>query len=200
MLLNYARAFNSGVPVQLVYDATGSITDVAVQLIGFSFTSFHAHMNPACLGFIPSEMESEESYTTVWTAYRKSLHALIYNMKPCCIHYEIMNGEDGPNHRLSGLTMSTQWYDQLTGLFNTGKDTPVHILKAKNDQCHQKFMTLKEKAILEDKHLEYNLDIMQSFVILTALPQEWNKETKHTSCPDLYPVLGLAQRLGENQP
>ena len=44
---------------------------------------------------------------------------------------------------------------------------------------HQKFMTLKEKAILEDKHLEYNLDIMQSFFILTALPQEWNKETKH---------------------
>ena len=85
-MLNHARAFNSGVPVQLVYDATGSITDVAVQLIGFGFTSFHAHMNLACLGFIPTDTESEESYTTVWTAYRKSLHALLYKVKRCCIH------------------------------------------------------------------------------------------------------------------
>ena len=29
MMLNHARAYNSGVPVQLVYDATGSITDCA---------------------------------------------------------------------------------------------------------------------------------------------------------------------------
>jgi len=86
MLLNHARVFNSGVPVQLVYDATGSITDVAVQLIGFCFTSFHAHMNLACLGFIPTDTESEESYTTVWTAYRKSLHALLHKVKLCCIH------------------------------------------------------------------------------------------------------------------
>ena len=28
--------------------------------------------------------------------------------------------------------------------------------------------------------MTYNLDIAHSFVILTALPQEWNKETKHT--------------------
>ena len=85
MLLNHARALNSGVPVQLVYDATGSITDVAVQLIGFGFTSFHAHMNLACLGFIPTDTESEESYTTVWTAYCKLLHALLYKVKLCCI-------------------------------------------------------------------------------------------------------------------
>ena len=86
MLLNHTRVSNSGVPVQLVYDATGSITDVAVQLIGFGFTSYYAHMNSACPGFIPSGTESEEHYTTVWTVYRKSLHALLYNVKRCCIH------------------------------------------------------------------------------------------------------------------
>ena len=84
--MDAARAFNSGVPVQLVYDATRSITDVAVQLIGFGFTSFHAHMNLACLGFILTDTESEESYTTVWTAYRKSPDALLYKVKLCCIH------------------------------------------------------------------------------------------------------------------
>ena len=72
MLLNHARAFNSGVPVQLVYDATGSITDVALQLIGFGFTSFHTHMNLECLCFIPTDMELEESYTTVWTGKQSS--------------------------------------------------------------------------------------------------------------------------------
>ena len=41
-------------------------------------------------------------------------------------------------------------------------------------------MKLREKGILEGEGLNYNLDIAQSFVILTALPQEWNKETKHT--------------------
>ena len=67
-----------------------------------------------------------------------------------------------------------------TGLFDTGKDTPFHLLKAKNDENHQKLMTLREKGILEGQGLTYNLDIMQSFVIVTPLPQEWNKETKHT--------------------
>ena len=43
-------------------------------------------MNLACLGFKPSDTESEESYTTVWTAYRKSLHALLYKVKLCCMH------------------------------------------------------------------------------------------------------------------
>ena len=57
MLLNHARAFNSGVPVQLVYDATGSKTDVAVQLIGFCFTSFHAHIILECLCLIPTDTE-----------------------------------------------------------------------------------------------------------------------------------------------
>ena len=45
MLLDHASAFNSGVPVQLIYHATGCITHVAVQLIGFGCTSFRAHMN-----------------------------------------------------------------------------------------------------------------------------------------------------------
>ena len=57
--------------------------------------------------------------------------------------------------------------------------TPIHLLKAKNDEYHQRFMTLREKGVLEGEGLTYNLDIAQSFVILTALPQEWNKETKH---------------------
>jgi len=89
MMLNHARAFNSGVPVQVVYDATGSVTDCAVQIIGFGFTSFHAHVNPACIGFIPADTESEESYTTVWTAYRKALHALQYKVKRCCINASV---------------------------------------------------------------------------------------------------------------
>ena len=42
------------------------------------------------------------------------------------------------------------------------------------------FMKLKAEGELEGKSLEFQLDIMRSFVILTALPQEWNKETKHT--------------------
>ena len=41
-------------------------------------------------------------------------------------------------------------------------------------------MTLRGKGILEGEGLTYNLDTAQSFVILTALPQERNKETKHT--------------------
>ena len=37
--------------------------------------------------------------------------------------------------------MQTQWYiDQLTGLFDTGKNAPIQILKAKNDEYHQRFM------------------------------------------------------------
>jgi len=43
-------------------------------------------MNLACLGFILTDTESEESNTTVWTAYSKSLHALLYKVKRCCIH------------------------------------------------------------------------------------------------------------------
>ena len=35
------------------------ITDVMVQLIGFGFTSFHAHMNLASVGIIPADTESE---------------------------------------------------------------------------------------------------------------------------------------------
>ena len=58
MMLNHAHAFNSGVPVQVVYNATGSVTDCAVRIIGFSFTSFHDHVNPACIGFIPADTES----------------------------------------------------------------------------------------------------------------------------------------------
>ena len=42
------------------------------------------------------------------------------------------------------------------------------------------FMKLKAEGELEGKSLEFQLDIMRSFVILTALPKEWNKETKHT--------------------
>ena len=41
--------------------------------------------------------------------------------------------------------------DQLTGLFDTGKNTPIHLLKAKNDEYHQRFMTLREKGVLEGK-------------------------------------------------
>ena len=59
----------TGVPVLLVYYATGSITDVAVPLIGFCFTSFLAHMNLACVSFIPADTASEAFYSTVWTAH-----------------------------------------------------------------------------------------------------------------------------------
>jgi len=96
------------------------------------------------------------------------------------------HGGGGPERRLTlqdvwEVHMPTQWYiDQLTRLFDTGKNTPIHLLKAKNDEYHQRFMTLREKGVLEGEGLTYNLDIAQSFVILTALPQEWNKETKHT--------------------
>ena len=46
-------------------------------------------------------------------------------------------------------------------------------------EYHQRFTTLRKKGILEGG-LIYNTDIVQSFVILSALPQKWNKETKHT--------------------
>ena len=29
------------------------------------FTSFHAHVNMGCVGFIPAETESEEAYTMI---------------------------------------------------------------------------------------------------------------------------------------
>ena len=59
--------------------------------------------------------------------------------------------------------MRTQWYiNQLTGLFNSGKNTPIHLLKAKNDEYHQRFMTLREKGILEGEGLTYNLESIYS--------------------------------------
>jgi len=56
----------------------------------------------------------------------------------------------------------------------------MDALLAENHDFHAEFMKLKEKGDLEEQGLEYHLDIMLSFVILTALPLEWNKETKHT--------------------
>ena len=329
MMLNHARAYNSGVPVQLVYDATGSITDCAVQIIGFGFTSFHAHVNPACVGFIPADTESEESYTTIWNAYRKALHVLLYKVKRCCMHgcafctdwfqqywtgprngrwmlantsygnvtnnncleswwrwmkeytcqkkrvamcmflanlfkhlraeseeaaaklrlaghsgkfesnpqlskkgwkyvqgldhrtfrmckvvqgnstkfhnlvEEVMSlpgyendilahqfmehGEGGPDRRLTlqdvwEVHMPTQWYiNKLVEMLEKeGAPPTMEVLLAENDDYHDMFMKLKDEGDLPGKHIEYQLDIMRSFVILTALPQEWNKETKHT--------------------
>ena len=49
------------------------------------------------------------------------------------------HGGGGPERRLTlqdvwEVHMPTQWYiDQLTRLFDTGKNTPIHLLKAKND-------------------------------------------------------------------
>ena len=271
MMRNHARAYNSGVPVQLVYDATGSITDCAVQIIGFGFTSFHAHVNPACVGFIPADTESEESYTTIWNAYRKALHVLLYKVKRCCIHgcvfctelenifslppmaahkdsddfkrhklplkgslgdqgggghnfsektlgllaavccthatiinrkkgmclpgYEndilahqfMEHGEGGPDRRLTlqdvwEVHMPTQWYinNLVEMLEKEGAPPTMEVLLAENDDYHAMFMKLKDEGDLPGKHIEFQLDIMRSFVILTALPQEWNKETKHT--------------------
>ena len=39
-----------------------------------------------CVGFIPAETESEEAYTTVWTALRKAQHALLYKVQQCPVH------------------------------------------------------------------------------------------------------------------
>ena len=48
----------------------------------------------------------------------------------------------------------------------------MDALLAENHDFHAEFMKLKEKGDLEEQGLEYQLDIMLSFVILTALPQE----------------------------
>jgi len=61
-----------------------------------------------------------------------------------------------------------------------GAPDTMEALLAENDDFHAGFMKLKEKGDLEEQGLEYQLDIMRSFVIVTALPKEWNKETKHT--------------------
>jgi hypothetical protein len=61
-----------------------------------------------------------------------------------------------------------------------GAPSTMEVLLAKNDGYHDMFMKLKAEDELEGKSLEFQLDIMRSFVILTALPHEWNKETKHT--------------------
>jgi hypothetical protein len=48
------------------------------------------------------------------------------------------------------------------------------------DKYHAQFMVLKDAGQFEGKSLEYTLDIMDRYVILTDLPQDWNLETKHT--------------------
>ena len=78
--------------------------------------------------------------------------------------------------------MLTQWYiNNLVEMMEKDEapDT-MEALLAENDDFHAEFIKLKEKGDLEEQGLEYQLDIMLSFVILTAQPQEWNKETKHT--------------------
>ena len=68
----------------------------------------------------------------------------------------------------------------LSRLFDSGRDTPMHILMAMNDdlEYHKQFMTLKEKGDLEGQGLNYHLDIMQSLVILTALRSGTRKARK----------------------
>ena len=77
--------------------------------------------------------------------------------------------------------MPTAWFvDNLVHYFSTGNQTSLDLLIAKGDEFHKEFKILKETGNLEGKGLQYVLDIMQSYVVLTALPQEWwNKETKH---------------------
>ena len=55
-----------------------------------------------------------------------------------------------------------------------GAPDSMEALLAENDDFHDMFMKLKDEGDLEGKHIEFQLDIMRSFVILTALPQEWN--------------------------
>ena len=101
-------------------------------------------------------------------------------------HMFMAYGHDGPDRRLTlndvwEVHMPTAWYiDKLLHCFSTGNQTPIDLLIAKGDEFHKQFMTLKETGNLEGQGLQYVLDIMQSYVILTALPQEWSKETNHT--------------------
>ena len=77
--------------------------------------------------------------------------------------------------------MPTAWYiNNLLHCFCTGNQTPIDLLFAKGVEFPKEFMTLKETGNLEGQGLQYVLDIMQSCVILTVLPQEWSKESKHT--------------------
>ena len=69
--------------------------------------------------------------------------------------------------------MPTAWYiDNLLHCFSTGNQMPIDLLIAKGDEFHKQFMTLKERGNLEGQGLQHVLDIMQSYVVLTALPQE----------------------------
>ena len=102
-------------------------------------------------------------------------------------HQFMEHGEGGPDLRLTlqdvwEVHMPTQWYiNKLVDMLEKeGAPLTMEVLLAENKGFHDMFMKLKDEGDLEGKHIEFQLDIMRSFVILTALPQEWNKETKHT--------------------
>ena len=97
----------------------------------------------------------------------------------------VAHGEGGPDRRLTlgdvwEVHMPTRWYiQQLEGTFD-GETVTIEKMIERADEYHAQFMVLKDSGQLEGKTLEWTLDIMDSYVILTALPQEWNPETKHT--------------------
>ena len=151
-----------------------------LRLIGFGSTSFHAHMNLECLGFIQSEKESEDSYATVWTAFRKSLHALLYKVKRCCIHgcefcselesvfaHALMaEHKDSDDFKKHTLPVKLALGDQHEG----GKNFAQNVLHLLSGVCHTHATVINKKKGTQRAHLK-NKDIHEEwyeFVLAVA--------------------------------
>ena len=69
--------------------------------------------------------------------------------------------------------MQTRWYiQQLEGTFDPSETVTIEKMIERADKFHAQLMVLKDTGQLEGKNLEWTLDTMDSYVFLTALPQE----------------------------
>ena len=75
LLLNPARAVNSGWPLQLGFDATGSLSDTKFDLLGITTNSLRSRANPVCLAM--ANKECADAYEHAYESMEAGVFQLV---------------------------------------------------------------------------------------------------------------------------
>ena len=81
LLLNAARAVNSGWPVTLGFDASGSMSNTQFDLIGITTNSLRSRANPVCLAI--ANKENADAYEHTYESMEAGLFQVVGRLVRC---------------------------------------------------------------------------------------------------------------------
>ena len=81
LVLNGARSMNSEWPVQMGFDASGSMSDTKFDLVGITTNSLRSRANPVCLAM--ANKESADAYEHMYETMESGLFQLVARTIRC---------------------------------------------------------------------------------------------------------------------